>query len=134
MRKAIVYTRPLPSACRKITTDAPAIVEVEGDIIPAMEDPSVMWLPKGEFKFRITVPDFLYEPQEIRKADISKDKVMVPPVYHSHSVYDTFDGARQVAKQMVEESFQFVQRKTGRTYSEDEVAIKLTEIQEIMLP
>src|SRR5574337_139712 len=55
MRVYIVHTRPLPGCCK--TGDVPTIMEVEGEIVTPAEDPSVMWLPEGECRFRITKPD-----------------------------------------------------------------------------
>lgn len=133
MRKFIVYTRSLPAGCCKISTDAPAVVEVEGEMIGQMEDPSVGWLPEGEFRFRITKPEFLQEPQEIKKSDGSRVKSMVSPVYHSHAVYYNVHQAHVAAEHVVRESFAFVQRKDGKEFTEEEVRAKFTEIQEILL-
>jgi len=133
MRKFIVYTRPLPAGCCQISTDAPAIVEVEGEMITQLEDPSVGWLPEKAFRFRITKPDFLYEPQEIKKADGSREKVMVPPVYHSHAVYYNIYQAQVAAERVVREGFAFAKRKTGAEFTEEDVRAKFSEIQEVLL-
>lgn len=128
MRKFIVYTRPIPG---QSGTDLPAVVEVEGEVVPQTEDPSLGWLPEGEFKFRITQPEFLYEPQE--KKTTSKDKVMVPPVYYSHAVYYNIYQAYVAAEQMVRESFAFAKRKDGIDFTEEEVRSKFAEIQQVLL-
>jgi len=54
MKKFIIHNRAL--AGHPKTGEAPSVVEVEGEIILALEDPSVMWLPEGEFYFRILKP------------------------------------------------------------------------------
>jgi hypothetical protein len=130
MRKFITYTRPIPG-CHK--SDAPTVVEVEGELVTGLEDVSVMWLPQGEFKFRITAPDFLYEPKEVKQADGSKATVMVPPVYYSHACHWTVYRAHVEAEHMVRQGFEFALRKHGKTYTEEEVAAKIAEITEILL-
>lgn len=133
MKKFIVYTRALPG-CQK-SEDVPSVIEVEGELVTAMEDPSIMWLPKGEFKFRITKPEFLYEMQELKQADGSKKKTAVPTVYYSHACYWTLIQARSVAERMVRESMDFEVRK-GRvvSYTDEELKAKWFEIQEVLLP
>lgn len=132
MRKFIVYTRALPGC--KTDSEAPTVVEVEGELVTAMEDPSIMWLPVGEFKFRITKPEFLNETHEVKQADGSRKKVQVPSVYYSHSCYATSVAARVVAVRMIQESLDFEVRKGRLTsYSNEELKAKYAEIQEVML-
>jgi hypothetical protein len=133
MKTFIVHTRALPGCCK--TGDAPSVVEIEGEVILAVEDPSIMWLPEGEFKFRVMAPEALYEPQEVKQADGSKKKVMVPTVYHSHAIYQSAAEAQLAAEKMVQMSLDFDVRK-GRisSYTEEELKSKLAEIQTIMLP
>lgn len=125
MRKFIVHTRPLPGCCK--VGDAPTVIEVEGEMISATEDPSVKWLPEGEFRFRITKPDFLFEPKQ------AGSKEMVPPVYHSHAIYWNVYQARAVAERLVRQGFEFSKRKSGKEYSKEEVRAKYSEITEIIL-
>jgi hypothetical protein len=133
MRKFIVYTRSLPAGCCKITTDAPAVIEVEGEVVGMQEDTSILWLPPHEFRFAITKPEFLQEPKEIVKPDGSKATIKVPLVYHSHSVYLNIHQAQIAAEHLVRDGFQFTKRKTGKDFTEEEVKAKFAEIQEIML-
>ena len=91
MKKFIVYTRAIPGIRKG--NDPPSVIEVEGELIKPTEDPSVMWLPPGEFKFRILKPEYLYEPKEIVKDDKTVEKIMIPPIYYSHSVYWTVSQA-----------------------------------------
>jgi len=133
MRKFVVHTRPLPGCCK--TGDVPTIVEVEGEIISPMEDPSVMWLPLGEFLYRIMLPEALFEPKEAKQSDGSKKKVMVPVVYHSHAIYHSLAEAQESAKKMIKSGLDFEVRK-GRlaAYTDEELEAKCAEIQTIMLP
>jgi hypothetical protein len=125
MKKFIVHTRPIPGHAKD--NDAPIIVEVEGELIHGVEDASVLWLPNGEFRFRITQPKFLYEPGN------TKDKSLMPPIYHSHSIYDTSEQASKVAEKLVFQSFQFALRKYGTTFTIQEMETKLSEITSISL-
>jgi hypothetical protein len=132
MKKFIVYTRAIPGCCR--IGEAPSVVEVEGEMVAAVDDPSVGWLPSGEFKFKILKPEFLYETHEIKLADGSRKKITVPPVYYSHAMYWTEIQAMSVAERMVRESLEFEVRK-GRveSFSPEELKAKCAEIQKVML-
>jgi hypothetical protein len=130
MRKFIVHTRPIVG---HKASDAPTVVEIEGELVSAMEDPSVAWLPEGEFRFRINHPTFLHEPQEIKQPDGSKKTVMVPSVYHSHAVYWTTDQAHSVAERLVRQAFDFALRKYGTPFTREEVKQKYQEITEMKL-
>lgn len=133
MKKYIVFTRALPGCCNK-TSDAPSVVEVEGEIVSALEDPSVMFLPEGEFKFRISKPSFLHEMQEVKQADGTKKKTSVFPVYYSHAIYWTAIQARSVAEKMIREGLDFEVRKGRMTsYTDEELRVKCNEIQELLL-
>ena len=117
MRKYIVHTK----------NDTISIVEVEGEIISGTEDPTILWLPNHEFMFRIIKPVFLYEPSK------GKDKTMVPPVYHSHSIYHTAEQARSAAEGIVRSNFEFDLRKHGTQINYAEVFAKCKEIKEVLL-
>lgn len=135
MKAYIVHTRQVPgcAACRSGDTPM-TIVEVEGEYVSPVEDPSVMWLQKGEFKFRILKPEFLHEAHEAKKADGSREKTLVPSVYHSHSIYLTIEEARAATRNLVEGEFEFaVRKKRIESYTEADVEGKLSEIQELML-
>lgn len=135
MKAYIVHTRQVPgcAACRSGDTPM-TIVEVEGERVSPMEDPSVMWLKEGEFKFRILKPEFLHEPHETKKSDGTKEKTMVPAVYFSHSIYLTLEEAREATKKLVVGEFEFaVRKKRIESYTAIDVEGKLSEIQELML-
>jgi hypothetical protein len=123
MKKFIVHPRAL--AGHPKTGEVPSVLEVEGEVISALEDPSVMWLPSGEFKFRIFKPEALYETQ--------KNGTKTPPIYFSHSVYDTLEQARLVAECWIYEQAEFEFRKYGAKIDYDDAASKCKKIQEITL-
>ena len=132
MRKIIVHTRALPGVK---FTGAPIVMEVEGEMIQALEDVSIMWLPEGEFKFRITAPEALYEPKEIPQPVGPAKKEMVPPVYHSHACYWTVHQAMVHAERMVKSGLEFeIRKKVRESYTDEELKAKYAEIQTIMLP
>lgn len=132
MKKFIVHTRAVPGTCH--TGQTPVVVEVEGELISSMEDPSVISLPPGEFRFRIMLPEFLFEPYEAKQLDGSKKKIMVPTIYHSHAIYDTIELAQEAAKRMVKSELDFkVRKKKIESYSEEELIQKYSEIKELLL-
>jgi hypothetical protein len=136
MRKFVIHTRSLFGGK---TNDLPIILEVEGEIITAMEDPSVLFLPEDEFKFCILKPETLYETKEIIHTDKYREKITVPPIYHSHSVYETKYQARVAAEKMIRHELQFVLRKQLYTsiglesYTDQELQAKYEEIKEVLL-
>lgn len=134
MRKFIVHTRVVPGCCKTDEGTPITIIEVEGEMIKQAEDASVGWLPYGEFKFRILKPEFLHEPQEVRKPDGSVIKIMTSPIYHSHAIYWNIYQAQVAAERMVRESLEFTQRKTkGESFTEEELKTKIAEITTIRL-
>jgi len=117
MRKFIVQT----------TRDGQtSIIEVEIELIQAVEDQSVMWLPKEEYKARIIAPKSLYEKQE--------DGSLAPPVWYSHAFCWTIYQARVYADRVVRSLFEQELRHHGTVYTEQQVQQKLSEIQEVKLP
>jgi hypothetical protein len=133
MKKFVVHTRPFPGCC-KGAGDLPTIVEVEGEVVSSLEDPSVTWLRQGEFYFRIMAPEALYEPHEAKQPDGSKKKTMVPTVYHSHAIYHTLVEAQAAAKRMIKSGLDFEVRKGRLTsYTDEELTAKCGEIQTVML-
>lgn len=123
MKKFIVYTRSVPG---KSNTTAPSIVEVNLEIIKAVEDVSVMWMRAGEYKARIIAPNWLYELK-----DGSTEKIA--PIYYSFNFFFSANHARLVAQQMVRSEFGFNFRKYGTEFTEEDIQAKFKEIQEILL-
>jgi len=118
MKKFIIHTRAIPGRPKE---ESPFyLVEVEGEIITALEDPSVMLLPNREFRFKIMEPKFLHDSYG-------------PAIYYSHSIYHTVEEARSVAESMVLSSFEFELRKHGTEINYVEVLEKCKKIEEIPL-
>lgn len=126
MRKFIIYTRSILGVVK--TADTPTVVEVEGELVVGTEAPFGTLLP-GEYWFRITQPEFLYDAREVRGV-----KSSVPPVYHSHAIYDTIGQARIAAEEMVQDGFEFETRKYRTEYSTIDLLNKVKEIQVFKLP
>src|SRR5579885_3795733 len=111
MKAFVIHTRQVPGCACKAEQTPLFLVEVEGEMVTPMEDPSVGWLPKGEFMFRIAKPPFLHEPHEVKKADGTKEKVMLPAVYHSHAIFLTEAEALESARKLIRYQFEFEIRK-----------------------
>lgn len=129
----IVHTRPVPGCC-KVATEPLSILEVEAEKVTPMQDPSVMWMPSGEFKARILKPEFLYETQEIFKGSGVREKATVPSIYYSHSLYETKEAALEAATKLIVGGFQFEIRKGKRdSFSQEEVQARVAQIEEHLL-
>lgn len=83
MKKYIVHSNKLETK----------VVEIEGEIVSAVEDPSIMWLPAGEYKFKITSPEFLLD-----KKNHGKNEVFVPVIWHSFCIFNSIDEATEKMK------------------------------------
>lgn len=123
MKKYIIYTKPFPGS----KYECYSIIEVEGKIVTPLEDPSVIFLPKEEFKFNIVKPDWLLD-----KPSNSKDK-STSLVYYSHSIYWTLYQAKQAAEKMIIQNFEFNQRKYGTHFPAEDIEFKCSQIKEILL-
>lgn len=134
MKAFVIHTRQVPGCACKAEQSPLFLVEVEGEMVSTLEDASVGWLPKGEFRFRITKPVFLHEAKEGKKEDGSKEKLLIPSVYHSHSIYLTEEEAWAAAKRLVISEFEFAFRKKKiDAYSEADIEKRIAEIQRIPL-
>lgn len=67
----------------------PSILEVEIEMLTALEDISVSFLPAGEYKARVLNPKSFYEKEGAK---------LVPPIYHSHAFLDSIEDAKIQAK------------------------------------
>jgi len=95
--------------------------EVEVEVVRAIEDPSVMWLPKGESKMKILKPESLFEKQ--------LDGSLTPPVWHSHAFYTTEFIAREIAKENIRAEMERAARKKKLDIDEDAYMKACAEIQ-----
>ena len=103
-----------------------SIMEVEGSVLTALEDPSVMWAPKGEYRLRITAPESLQEKYD--------DGSLRSPIYCSFALYETIDEAKEIAERYIRGGFAFEVRKGRLTsYTEEEVQAEIAKIKIVML-
>jgi hypothetical protein len=130
MRKFIIHTRPIPG----VETGDLTIVEVEGHVITALEDPSVMWIPKSEFKFSISRPEFLCETRETKLPNGTKKRDVIPSVYYSHAIFHSLEHVRAAVETMIQEGFEFAVRK-GRlaSFTLEDIKTRRAEVKELML-
>jgi hypothetical protein len=103
-----------------------SVMEVEIEVITAVEDQSVMWLPEGEYKARLMAPQSFYEKQE--------DGTMAPTVWYSHAFCWTVHQAWAAAERMVRAEMLRALSKHSLSFTEEDIKAKLAEIQEILLP
>jgi hypothetical protein len=125
----IVYNRPLPGGKRG---DPSSIIEIEGEIITALEDPSINFLKPGEFKVRVLEPAFLYEETRILKDGALVDAIL-PPIYYNHSFFESEEKALASAESGVRSEFERNLRKKDVAFTEEEVAAKVTLIKRVHL-
>lgn len=103
-----------------------SIMEVEGEIIDAIEDPSIMTLPSKEYKFRVLSPKELFEKHP--------NGSLVSPIYCSHSLFESSDEAMVRTERYIRSDFDFEVRKGRLTaYTEEEVQAELAKVQVIKL-
>jgi len=128
VRRFIVYNRAVPGCCKGAKGNSPSIVEVECEVF------TPILAKEGEFAARILKPEFLWEPTRILQDGVLKDATL-PPVYVSHSVYETLALAREAAERQVRSGFDFEVRK-GRitSYTDEELKAKYDLIQEVRMP
>lgn len=101
--------------------DKTAIMEVECQLITPVEDPSVMWLPKGEYRARLLKPATFVE------------KDGKPLVWHSIAFYDTLEIAKEAHAVMTRAAFEFEFKKYKTAYTEEQVQATLASTEVVML-
>src|SRR5574338_245990 len=115
-RMFVVYTRK----------NETSIVEAECYVLSAMNDPSVVSLPQGEFRALVTAPELLFEKKV--------DKSIGPAIYHSHSLFRDYNDALKEAQSLIEKEFAFKLRKYKTPYTDVDVAAAVLAIKLIKLP
>ncbi len=98
-----------------------SIMEVECEIISAVEDPTVLWLPTGEYRARITAPASF------------KEKDGKAPIWYSFNFIEDLASAQKKCEGTVREEFEFNLRKYGTNFTEEEVQKALSEVETVML-
>jgi hypothetical protein len=89
-----------------------SIMEVECEKVQPLEDPSVMWLPAGEYRASVLLPTTFHQKFE-RLVEGKKVVTMVPDVWHSHAFYDTLELAQAQVKDIILSEFKTNLRKYG---------------------
>ncbi len=128
-RAWIVYNRPLPGGKRG---DPASVIEIEGEIITAMEDPSIHFLKPGEFKLRVLRPEFLYEETRVLKEGYLVDAIL-PPIYYNHSFYASEAEAAHEAEGGIRNEFERNFRKKEVSFTEEDVAAKVASVKILSL-
>lgn len=102
-----------------------SIMEVECELVTALEDPSVIWLPVGESKMRILFPTTFHEKRETG---------LVPTVWYDHSFYNTVEEAKVVVEQNIRYTMvDFAKSKHQLAATEEEVQKTISEVEVVML-
>lgn len=111
-----------------------AIMEVECEIIQAIEDPSVLWsLNPGEYRARILAPESTF--QKVKQKDEAGKEVfvMVPDIWCWHALYDSKEEAEAAAVQAIRNGFAFDERKYDKAYTEEDVQAAIAAIEVVAL-
>jgi hypothetical protein len=103
-----------------------SIIEVQIELIIAIEDPSVTWLPIDEFRARILAPKSLYEKQA--------DGSLLPPVWYSWALAWTKYQALTWAAKIIRDDMKRALVKHDVAYTEQDVQDKINQIEVILLP
>jgi hypothetical protein len=103
-----------------------AVVEVECEVVSSMEDPSVMWLPTGEYRVKIFKPDMLLE----KKPDGS----LAPSIYMSWALFPSEEVALAQAKIDIERG---MLRQASKAHesppTEEQIAEAKSKVESILL-
>lgn len=102
-----------------------SIIEVKCEKILSIDNSYSYSLKPGEHKVRILEPSSLFEKKP--------NGVMVPPIYISHSLYNTLEEAQAKAEKDIRAEFARNLRKKQVAYSEEDVQAKLLTVQTIKL-
>ena len=101
------------------------IIEVECEKISGLEDPSVLWLPSGEFKVKISAP----------KSILNKETngTYSAISYYNHGIYDSYEEALKATEFLIRKSFELNAVKHNSSFSEEDIQAKLLTVQTIKL-
>lgn len=105
-----------------------AIMEVECELISSLEDPSVMWLPPGEFKIKITAPKEL-----LTKKMVGKDTILEPTIYYNHSIFSSEEEAIRSAHQLIRKTIELRCIKHKTEFKEEDVLAEFVKIKKVKL-
>lgn len=110
-----------------------SIQEVEVEVILATEDPSVAWLPAGEYKARIMKPTSFHMKIE-KLINNKREMVDVPDVWYNFAFSDSLEDAKATCAELIREEFKFKQRKHKIDFTEQDVADAQAKMQVVLLP
>jgi hypothetical protein len=97
------------------------IYEVECEKITPMQDPSVLWLPQGEYRARVLAPAIFHEP-------VGTGPEVAPPIYHSHAFLATVEEAMAQV-----EVWARIPPKRATPKTEEEIQAALAAVEVVML-
>lgn len=112
---------------------ATSIMEVEIKLVTGLEDPSVTWLPNGEYKAHVLKPVSLMDKKVVVLEDKKTETQLVPPVYYSHAFYETAEEAMEVARGWTQLGFERGLSKHGEAFTPEDVEEKIKSIQVVRL-
>jgi len=98
-----------------------SIQEVEIQFVSSLEDPSVLWMGKGEYKAKVLKPESLFEKQ--------KDGSLTPPVWCWHAFYQTEEAARAQAESDLKHEMERAAGKGGAPFDVITCLARCKEIQ-----
>lgn len=101
-----------------------SIMEVECTKLTPAEDPSISFLPSGEYKARIDAPTTLHE---------KIDTKLVKPIWFSFAFFDTIEAAQKNAEADIRVSLERNKKKSGTDFTEADIQKQLAEIKIITL-
>lgn len=101
-----------------------SIMEVECTKLTPVEDPSIAFLPLGEYKARIDAPTTLHE---------KIDTKMVKPTWFSFAFFDTIDAAQKSAEADIRVVLERNKTKNGIEFTDEDIRKQLAEIKIITL-
>lgn len=98
----------------------PTVYELKAEKVTPLQDPSVKWLPEGEYKVNVLAPISLYE-KDVKGKD-------VPVVFYSHALFDTEAAAVAWHKQSLESTMKERAERHGEEFSKEALKAKIAEI------
>lgn len=105
-----------------------SIIEVECERITGREDPSVMWLPAGEYTVKITAPQSL-----LTKKVVGKETTLEPTIYYSHGVFDSEEAAVTASHLLMRKTIELRAMKSKTAFKEEDVTAEIEKIKVVKL-
>jgi hypothetical protein len=110
MKKFVAYTHK----------GKPVIYEVEAELVSALQDPSIKWLPSSEYTIAVSAPSSF--------AEKNAKGELIYPIFYSHSLFETEEQAVAWHKMSLEKTMKERAERHGETSSEEELKTKIAEI------